>query len=78
MARLALAAAVGVGAAWEYDRRFCYARCTRNARSVVAAARTLWAYKYDWRDAETLEDQNAIHDRVARDECKGFGPHRSL
>jgi len=63
--RLAAAAAATVGFV-QYDRKYCYARATRNIRSFYAAAWTLYEYKINWKKAETAQAKSSIHDRVAR------------
>jgi hypothetical protein len=43
----------------QYDRTFCYSRATRNCRSFVAAAYTLYEYKVTWKHATSNEERNA-------------------
>ena len=43
----------------QYDTTYCYSRATRNCRSFVAAAFTLYEYKINWKNAKTNEERSA-------------------
>ena len=43
----------------QYDRTYCYSRATRNCRSFVAAAFTLYEYKVNWKNAKSNEERSA-------------------
>lgn len=54
------------GSAWAYDTFFCYERFNRNARSVFAAALTLYDYKFAIDNCLDENDLNKLHDKVAK------------